>query len=139
MGQKTQYILNRRARINKATVGHAAAKMMNKSITSRNRMDKKIEEKEGLMVNIEDIPKLTMNFQSNYHSTLLETRGLGLKVGDKHLFSNLNLIVKNHGIVALEGKNGSGKYTLEINGSILTTAALLFIISSDNFCTTSNN
>lgn len=111
LGQKTQYILNRRARINKAAVGHAAAKMMKKSITSRNRMDKKIEEKEGLMVNIEDIPKLTMNFQSNYHSTLLETRGLGLKVGNKHLFSNLNLIVKNHGIVALEGKNGSGKST----------------------------
>ncbi len=111
MGQKTQYILNRRARVNKAAIGHAAAKMMKKSITRRNRMDKKIEEKEGLMVNIEDIPKLTMNFQANYHSTLLETRGLGLKVGDKHLFSNLNLIVKNHGIVALEGKNGSGKST----------------------------
>lgn len=111
LGQKTQYILNRRARVNKAAIGHAAAKMMKKSITRRNRMDKKIEEKEGLMVNIEDIPKLTMNFQSNYHSTLLETRGLGLKVGDKHLFSNFNLIIKNHGIVALEGKNGSGKST----------------------------
>ncbi len=111
MGQKTQYILNRRARVNKAAIGHAAAKMMKKSITRRNRMDKKIEEQEGLMVNIEDIPKLTMNFQSNYHSTLLETRGLGLKVENKHLFSSLNLIVKNHGIVALEGKNGSGKST----------------------------
>ena len=111
LGQKTQYILNRRTRLNTGAIGHAAAKMMKKFITSRNRMDKKIEEKEGLMVNIEDIPKLTMNFQSNYHSTLLETRGLGLKVGDKQLFSNLNLIVKNHGIVALEGKNGSGKST----------------------------
>ena len=46
--------------------------MMKKSITRRNRMDKKIEEKEGLMVNIEDIPKLTMNFQSNYHSAFLK-------------------------------------------------------------------
>lgn len=63
------------------------------------------------MVNIEDIPKLTMNFQSNYHSTLLETKSLSLEVGDKQLFSNLNLIIKNHGIVALEGKNGSGKST----------------------------
>ena len=72
LGQKTQYILNRRARVNKAAIGHAAAKMMKKFITSRNRMDKKIEEKEGLMVNIEDIPKLTMNFQSNYHSAFLK-------------------------------------------------------------------
>lgn len=72
LGQKTQYILNRRARVNKAAIGHSAAKMMKKSITRRNRMDKKIEEKEGLMVNIEDIPKLTMNFQSNYHSAFLK-------------------------------------------------------------------
>lgn len=111
LGQKTQYILNRRTRLNTGAIGHAAAKMMKKSITSRNRMDKKIEEKEGLMVNIEAIPKLTMNFQSNYHSTLLETKNLSLKIGDKQLFSNLNLIIKNHGIVALEGKNGSGKST----------------------------
>ena len=72
LGQKTQYILNRRTRLNTGAIGHAAAKMMKKFITSRNRMDKKIEEKEGLMVNIEDIPKLTMNFQSNYHSAFLK-------------------------------------------------------------------
>lgn len=112
LGQKTQYIINRRSRINKAALGHASAKMMKKSISARNRMDKRIEEKEGLMVNIEDVPRLTMNFHPNYHQVLLEIKDLNLSIQDKELFTDLNLVVKNHGVVSLEGKNGSGKSTL---------------------------
>ena len=111
MGRKTQYILNRRTRLNKGAIGHAVAKMMKKSISAKNRMDKRIQEKEGLMTNIEEVPELTMNFQPNYHQTLLETQHLNLKVADKDLFQDLNLIIKNHDIVSLEGKNGSGKST----------------------------
>ena len=110
-GRKTQYVLNRRTRLNKGAIGHAAAKMMKKAINTQHRMDKRIEEKKGLMVNIEDVPDLTMNFQPNYHQTLLETQHLSLKVQDKQLFEDLNMIVKNKGIVSLEGKNGSGKST----------------------------
>lgn len=85
---------------------------MKKSINARDRMDHKIQAKQGLMTNIEDIPELTMNFTPNYHSTLLETQHLDLKIADKNLFNDLNLIVKNHGVIALEGKNGTGKSTL---------------------------
>lgn len=112
LGQKTQYIINRRSRINKAALGHASAKMMKKSISARNRMDKRIEEKEGLMVNIEDVSRLAMNFHPNYHQVLLEIKDLNLSIQDKELFTDLNLVVKNHGVVSLEGKNGSGKSTL---------------------------
>lgn len=112
LGQKTQYIINRRSRINKAALGHASAKMMKKSISARNRMDKRIEEKEGLMVNIEDVPSLTMNYCPNYHQVLLETEKLRLSIQDKELFTDLNLVVRNHGVVSLEGKNGAGKSTL---------------------------
>ncbi len=112
LGQKTQYIINRRSRINKAALGHASAKMMKKSINARNRMDKRIEEKEGLMLNIEDVPSLTMNYCPNYHQVLLETEKLRLSIQDKKLFADLNLVVRNHGVVSLEGKNGAGKSTL---------------------------
>lgn len=63
------------------------------------------------MVNIEDVPDLTMNFQSNYHHTLLETQHLSLRVQDKQLFEDLNMIVENKGVISLEGKNGTGKST----------------------------
>ena len=75
------------------------------------RMDKSIQDKKGLMTNIESIPELEMNFHPNYHGTLLETQHLDLTVQNKKLFEDLNLTIKNHGIVALEGKNGSGKST----------------------------
>lgn len=111
IGRKYQHVLNRRTRLNKGAIGHAAAKMMKKSINARDRMDHKIQVKQGLMTNIEDIPKLSMNFKANYHSTLLEIQHLDLQIDGKSLFKDLNLVVKNHGVVSLEGRNGSGKST----------------------------
>lgn len=84
---------------------------MQRSKNVERRMNDDIQAKQGLMTNIEDIPELTMNFQSNYHSTLLEAQHLDLQIDGKNLFKDLNLVVKNHGIVSLEGKNGSGKST----------------------------
>lgn len=113
MGMKTQHIINRRTRVNKGAIGHQAAKMMKKSINARNRMDKKIAEKEGMLKNIEDVPSLTMNFQPDYHQQILQIEKLGLMIRDgRELFENLSLSLNNHEIIAIEGKNGSGKTTL---------------------------
>ncbi|UFN67882.1 ribosomal protection-like ABC-F family protein [Lactobacillus gasseri] len=97
--------------INKGFFGHKAAKIMKRSKNIERRMDKDIQDRKGLMTNVESVPELEMNFQPNYHSTLLETRHLDLKVKDKKLFKDLNLIIRNRGIVSLEGKNGAGKST----------------------------
>lgn len=99
------------ADINKGFFGHKAAKIMKRSKNIERRMNKDIQDRKGLIRNVESVPELEMNFQPNYHSTLLETRHLDLKVQDKKLFKDLNLIVKKRGIVSLEGKNGSGKST----------------------------
>lgn len=99
------------ADINKGFFGHKAAKIMKRSKNIERRMDKDIQDRKGLMTNVESVPELEMNFQPNYHSTLLETRHLDLKVKDKKLFKDLNLIIRNRGIVSLEGKNGAGKST----------------------------
>lgn len=99
------------ADINKGFFGHKATKIMKRSKNIERRMDKDIQDRKGLMTNVESVPELEMNFQPNYHSTLLETRHLDLKVKDKKLFKDLNLIIRNRGIVSLEGKNGAGKST----------------------------
>ncbi len=99
------------ADIDKGFLSHKSAKIMKRSKSLSKRMDKNIEAKEGLMTNIEDTPDLTMNFQPNYHHTLLETQQLSLKIEGKPLFKDLNMIIKNQGIVSLEGKNGTGKST----------------------------
>lgn len=110
------------AYINKGFMSHKAAKIMKRSKTMENRLTTKIDEKKGLLTNIEESKSLTMNFTSNYHQTLLEIQHLNLGVNDKNLFHNFNLTLKNHGIVALKGKNGSGKSSL-----------LQFIQNQDNF------
>lgn len=84
---------------------------MKRSTNLSNRINKDIEAKKGLMTNIEDVPDLTINFQPNYHQTLLETQHLSLRVQDKQLFEDLNMIVENKGVISLEGKNGTGKST----------------------------
>lgn len=88
-----------------------AANDMRRAKSVERRLNKNIEAKKGLMTNIEDVPDLTMNFHSNYHQTLLETQHLSLKIQDKKLFEDLNMIVRNQGIVSLEGKNSTGKST----------------------------
>ncbi len=93
----------------KGFFGHKAAKIMKKIKNIERRMNKDIQDRKGLIRNVESVPELEMNFQPNYHSTLLETRHLDLKVQDKKLFKDLNLIVKKRGIVSLKEKNGSGK------------------------------
>ena len=49
---------------------------MKKSINARNRMDKRIAEKEGMLKNIEKVPTLTMNFQADYHREILQLNDL---------------------------------------------------------------
>lgn len=110
------------AYINKGFMSHKAAKIMKRSKTMENRLTTKIDEKEGLLTNIEEAPNLTMNFTPNYHKVLLELQHLDLKVNGKSLFFDFNLTLPNHGIVTLEGKNGAGKSSL-----------LKFIQNQNNF------
>ena len=113
LGMKTQHIINRRTRLNKGAIGHQAAKMMKKSINARNRMDKRIAEKEGMLKNIEKVPTMTMNFQADYHREILQLNDLSLQLkNSRELFKSLTLSLNNHEIIAIEGKNGSGKSTL---------------------------
>lgn len=99
------------ADINKGFFGHKAAKIMKRSKNVERRMDTAIADRQGLMENIEKIPALTMNFQPSYHHLVLNTQYLSLQINDKKLFQDLNLIVRNHEVVSLEGENGTGKTT----------------------------
>lgn len=96
----------------KGFLSKRAAKQMQRARNVERRLDDSLQSKEGLLSNIEKNAKLDLNFSPNYHQDLLVARHLSAKIGDRELFSDLNLIVKNHGVVALTGKNGSGKSSL---------------------------
>ena len=66
--------------------------MMKKSINARNRMDKRIAEKEGMLKNIEKVPTMTMNFQADYHREILQLNDLSLQLkNSRELFKSLTL------------------------------------------------
>lgn len=98
--------------IDKGFMGHKAAKIMQRSKNVERRMNRSIAEKRGLMSNIEKIPPLSINFNTDYHQNLLVVRHFGLEFSNgKNLFCDLNFVIRQQGIIALRGKNGSGKTT----------------------------
>ncbi|CCI85683.1 ABC superfamily ATP binding cassette transporter [Lactobacillus pasteurii DSM 23907 = CRBIP 24.76] len=110
IGQKTQGEINRRTQLDKGFIGHQSEKMMRKAKNAEKRIDRDIEEKQGLMTNIEEIPDLTMNFQADYHRDLITINHLDLAISQgPKILHDLNLTVNNQGIIALEGENGAGK------------------------------
>lgn len=67
----------------KGFIGAKAAKMMKKTITTTNRLTKAIEQREGLMQEVEDVAPLTLNLLSNHHDLLLDLDNVNLKLGDR--------------------------------------------------------
>lgn len=98
--------------LDKGFLSHKAAKIMKRSKNIERRIGKGIKAKQGLLTNIEEVDKLSMNFTPSYHQQVLKIQNLNLQIEEKQLFKNLSFNVNKHEIVALVGKNGTGKTTL---------------------------
>ena len=96
----------------KGFLGAKAAKMMKKSVTINNRIEQAINDKQGLLNNIDSTTPLSLNLQREHHQTLLAVKDVTLSFSDHHLFDPLNFTVKQNEQVALSGRNGTGKSSL---------------------------
>lgn len=86
--------------------------MMKKSVTINNRIEQAIDDKQGLLNNIDSITPLSLNLQQDHHQTLLTVKDVTLSFPDRQLFAPLNFTVKQNEQVALSGRNGTGKSSL---------------------------
>nr|WP_306810441.1 ATP-binding cassette domain-containing protein [Limosilactobacillus reuteri] len=86
--------------------------MMKKSTIMKGRLDKAIEDRQGLLQEVEKVVPLTINLQPTHHQTLLSIDKLSLNFPGHPLCSNLSLKVGNHEQVILCGNNGNGKSSL---------------------------
>lgn len=93
-------------------VGHQAAKMMKRAKTIESRKLDAIEEKKGLLKDIEVTEPLKINILPFHKKSLMDLEDVSLYYGDKEIASGINLSLRSGDRLAVQGKNGSGKTTL---------------------------
>lgn len=128
---------------NSGAVGADAARMMKRSKAIIGRMNRNIEEKEGLLKDIETMDQLTINYQPGYHKQLLKVENLQLSYQDKPLFAPLSFELNQGERLAIQGPNGSGKSSLihyllgtfagEASGTILRPQKLTISYLRQNY------
>ena len=103
----------------KGFIGAKAAKMMKKATIMKGRLDTAIEERKGLLKEIEKVVPLTINVLPTNHQPLLSINDLTLSYPTKQLCSNLTTTIEKNDQVLLCGNNGTGKSSI-INAIIGT-------------------
>lgn len=89
-----------------------AKKIMSRARAIEERQENRIEEKKGLLKNIETSDRLKIS-QTEYHSSrLVSVRGLSIDYGSGPIFKNLSFEIEKGDRIALQGKNGSGKSSI---------------------------
>lgn len=93
-------------------IGHKAAKMMKRAKSIESRKLDAVEEKKGLLKNIDQMEALKMNILPFPKKRLIEVEDLSLFYEEREITSQLNFTLEYGERIAIEGKNGSGKTTL---------------------------
>lgn len=98
----------------RAYIGGKTKKMQSRVTQMQNRLQREIEEKEGLLEDLEKPVDLKLMPLEHYKKTLLNLREYSLQYPDaeKPVFSGMTFSVEQGDRIALHGKNGCGKSTL---------------------------
>ncbi len=98
----------------RAYIGAKTKKMQSRAKQMKNRISREIEEKEGLLADLEETSLLKLAPLSHHKETLITLRDYSLSyAGAKTpLFTGLTFQLKKGERIALHGKNGCGKSTL---------------------------
>ncbi|MCI8431524.1 MAG: ABC-F family ATP-binding cassette domain-containing protein, partial [Lachnospiraceae bacterium] len=98
----------------RAYIGAKTKKMQTRVKQMQNRLSREIEEKEGLLSDLEQPAGLKLAPLDHYKKTLVNIRGYTLRYKDAEapLFTGLTFAVEKGERIALHGKNGCGKSTL---------------------------
>lgn len=103
-----------RSKGTRAYIGAKTKKMQSRVKQMEMRMNREIEEKEGLLVDLEQTIDLKITPLIHHKKVLVNARDYSLKYEDakEALFSNLAFTVSQGDRIAIHGKNGCGKSTL---------------------------
>lgn len=93
-------------------VGHKSAKMMKRAKVIEARQQKAIQEKTGLLKNLETVEELQIRSLPYHKDVLVTCQELQIQYDEKTVCQPLSFTVQKGERVALDGKNGSGKSSL---------------------------
>lgn len=110
-------------------LGEKSRRMQQRRKNVERRIFKDIEEKEGLLKNIEDVADLKLFPETFYKTYLMTAKDLEVGYDGKTLGKPLNFEIKNGDRIAITGGNGSGKSTL-----IQTLLGKIEPIQGEVFC-----
>ena len=98
--------------VDKGYVGHKAAKMMKRSKTIEARQQQAIEQKSGLLKNIETAENLKIAPLMYHVDTLVSFSDVAICYDGNNVCEPVSFTVQRGERVVLDGKNGSGKSSL---------------------------
>ena len=95
-------------------IGAKTKKMQSRVKAVERRIDREIEEKEDLLLDIEKVPDLKIQPLRFHKEVLVSARDLSLRYegADEELFSGLRFQVRNKDRIILSGENGCGKSSI---------------------------
>ena len=93
-------------------IGAKTKKMQSRVKNMENRIAHEIEEKEGLLNDVERMAELKLTPLVHYKKTLVNIRDYSFSYGDKPVLNGLTFAVEKGDRIALHGHNGCGKSTL---------------------------
>lgn len=98
----------------RAHIGAKTKKMQSRVKQMKNRINREIGEKEGLLADLEETAALKLTPLSHHKETIVNIRdyALAYEDADKPLFTGLTFQIHRGDRIALHGRNGCGKSTL---------------------------
>ncbi|MEK0317590.1 Lsa family ABC-F type ribosomal protection protein [Cohnella sp. 56] len=99
-------------RPDKGYIGHKAAKMMKRSKATEHRQQAAIEERAGLLKNIESAESLKISQLAYHQDRLAELEHVSIAYGDKTACEDVSFTIGRGDRIALSGPNGSGKSSI---------------------------
>jgi len=116
----------------RAFIGEKSRRMQQRRKNLESRMEKNIEEKQGLMKNIDRAEDLKLFPLSHPARRIIECRDVSIAYGDRIILKDLSFSLESGEILALTGKNGCGKSSIfrMITGDIAPACGQLRLASN---------
>ena len=96
----------------RAYIGEKSRRMQQRRKNLENRQEKAIDEKSGLLKNIDTVENLKIIPLKHYKQTLVSVEDLALFYDDKCVCKDMNFTIDNGDRVVLSGRNGCGKSSI---------------------------